>query len=199
MGFADLEHFFVITDEGLGVIHALLACKTDRAGFRRRLFYVKQSKLSQMWFKIHGAPVVDVKMVKKGLWNRQQVSQYIAGQTAIVRYGQSWQRSFGFPLIETWYAFKRWHRGRHSTSCYDLYAAWEDFISGYCMKYNDDEWSFDWAGVEGRYQRWRLLVKANGWQGTKHWTFGRWEIQDFAEPPAVFAKEGEMALNGPTY
>ncbi len=193
MGFENLEHFFVVTDEGNGVIHALLACRTERPGYRRRVFYVKQSKLSRMWFKIHGASVVDVRMVQRDGWTRQYLTnyiarQYIAGQSSILRYGYSWFRSFKFPLMQTWYSFKRWFRGRHPDNPRALYQAWAGFIEGWDMKYNEDGWHFTRAMVEGKWQRWRRYVRANGWQGEKHWTFGRWEIRDFVEPPVALVE-----------
>ncbi len=101
----ELEYFSVRTREGHGVLHQIWAIKAERA------VWIPQAWLADQWEKIHGARVVWIKRmggrgrdVKKV--SRYMVSQYLAGQKALVHASWSWWRS-RVAIARAWVQFKK--------------------------------------------------------------------------------------------
>src|SRR5216683_5151221 len=92
-GFSDLEYVCVDTREGHGVLHMIWAWR-DPNPAKRSSFYVPFDWLQTSWSTLHGAFHVNVKRIggadkdARGL-SRYIVSQYCAGQNALVRLPQS--------------------------------------------------------------------------------------------------------------
>ncbi len=110
-GFVGIQHFFVRTDEGHGVLHCLWGYRGPGT------FYIPQAWLSKQWKRIHGAEVVWIKKARLGNRGRRGlgrylVSQYVAGQSALVSTGWSWKKTFGFPYVKVWARFRKMLAGR---------------------------------------------------------------------------------------
>jgi hypothetical protein len=141
-GFPDIQHFQVKTREGNGVLHVLWAWKAED-GFRSKNFFVYQSWLSKQWAEIHGAPVVWISKVGSRRRDSLQVaryciSQYVSEQSGYEYMSYSWVRTFGFPLVRCWLAFKRWR-----SSHYELIKRWSDFLSGKVLQTDYGGFSID--------------------------------------------------------
>jgi hypothetical protein len=140
LGYAGMQHFSIRTDEGNGVLHLLWAWKGKRS------FYIPQAWLSDAWRSIHGACVVWVARVGGGTGDvarlsRYMVSQYCSGQAGFKYMSYSWRKSFGFPLVSCWRAFKRsWAAdngyGRRSA----MLAHWHRFLGGAALPFNGGLW-----------------------------------------------------------
>jgi len=93
LGFSGLEYVCVDTREGHGVLHMIWAWR-DRNPAKRASFYVPFDWLQTSWSALHGAFHVNVQRIggqdrdARGL-SRYIVSQYCAGQNALVRLSQS--------------------------------------------------------------------------------------------------------------
>ncbi len=137
LGFEGLEFLAVKTREGNGVIHGYLAWKGAR------VFYIPQVWLSQTWERIHGARVVWVAKVKPGKGHRSKlsryiVSQYLAGQGALVRVSSSSKRTFGFGLRRVWAEFRK------RTLPPVRVALWSGLLAGGRIMFGNGEvWSLD--------------------------------------------------------
>ncbi len=137
LGFRGMEFLAVKTREGNGVIHGYLAWKGPR------VFYLPQRWLSHTWERIHGAPYVWVSKVKLGKGHRSRlsryiVSQYLAGQGALVRVSSSSKRTFGFGLRRVWAEFRK---GALPAARVPL---WSAFLAGERIMFgNGDVWSLD--------------------------------------------------------
>jgi hypothetical protein len=121
-----VQYWRLITREGLGVIHSLLACPGDRS------LYVEHKWLSGQWRRIHGAPRVYVKRYKAGGGSKERVSkylvsQYMAGQEAGVRLSASYRETFGFPLEATWELFRE---GAGAEGRFDALDRWRGLLRG---------------------------------------------------------------------
>ncbi len=93
LGYGGFEYVCVETREGLGVLHMLWAWRDPRRG-RRGSFYVPHGWLQEQWSGIHGAFHVNVQRVGRSGGDRRRLSaylvtQYCAGQDALVRVSQS--------------------------------------------------------------------------------------------------------------
>lgn len=135
LGYAGIQHYQVRTSEGNGVLHVFWAWRAGD-GFRQRSFYVKQAWLSSQWHNIHGAIIVWIARVKGGRVSRDKVSrycmsQYVGGQSGYEYMSWSWGRTFGFPLVACWRAFKGiWAKHNGNGRRRALYAFWGAFLSG---------------------------------------------------------------------
>lgn len=117
-----IEYFVVKTAEGenlepsaRGVLHVLWFWRPP-VGSPHRYFQVPWSWLTAAWQEIHGAKVVTVSRYRPGAQSKRKlsrylVSQYCAGQNALVRYFWSWRRTFGVPIVALWLSFRRAHGG----------------------------------------------------------------------------------------
>ncbi len=135
LGFTAVQHYQVRTAEGNGVLHVFWAWRANN-GYRQRSFYVEQDWLSRQWQDIHGAIIVWVTRVKGGRVSRNKVSrycmsQYVSGQAGYEYMSWSWGRTFGFPLVACWRAFKSiWLKRNGNGHRQVLYAFWGAFLSG---------------------------------------------------------------------
>ncbi len=125
-GFPGIQHFFVRTREGHGVLHCLWAWRGAYP------FYVPQAWLSEEWARLHGAEVVWIKKVRTGYRGRRGLSryvvgQYVADQCGLVSMGWSWQKTFGFPYVQVWARFRRVMRDRPYRETVDR---WSDMMEG---------------------------------------------------------------------
>lgn len=138
-GYRGMEYLVVKTDEGNGVLHALLFWRPG-PGEPRREFWIPFRWLSNAWAEIHGAPVVVVKrysklyVTKRGrtvrsvrALSRYLVSQYVGGQVGIVRCFWTWKRTFGAPLSTIWRRFRRTYTRYGMKS---IVERWHRFLSG---------------------------------------------------------------------
>jgi len=147
--FGLVEYVCVDTREGHGVLHMLWACKSSR-------FFIPQAWLSAQWAEIHGAPVVDVRAVGKGdgdarRLSRYMVTQYCAGQDALVRLSQSRAR---LPLAKVRQAVRvalrnlpeRWEWASHIFDHFGVKAWHAVFRRGYANVFVDALDSLLWSG-----------------------------------------------------
>ncbi|MBA7703043.1 hypothetical protein ES703_111825 [subsurface metagenome] len=138
LGYKGIQHYQVRTSEGNGVLHILWAWKAMN-GFRQRSFYVEQAWLGKQWQGIHSAPIVWIARVKGGRVSRNKVSrycmsQYVGSQSGYEYMSWSWGRTFGFPLVACWRAFKGvWSKHNGNGHRRALYAFWGAFLSGQAM------------------------------------------------------------------
>ena len=105
-----IQYWKMITREGNGVIHAILAGNVS--------LYVDQKWLSEEWEKIHGAIIVYVKRYRgeplsRGRVSRYLVSQYMSGQDAQAHVSWTWKTTFNVPIVKFWKQFKAASRGLH--------------------------------------------------------------------------------------
>lgn len=135
LGYQGLQHYQVRTSEGNGVLHIFWAWRA-RDGCRQRSFYVKQAWLGIQWQDIHSAPIVWIVRVRRGRASINKVSrycmsQYVSGQAGYEYMSWSWGRTFGFPLVACWRAFKGiWSKYNGNGRKKALYALWGVFLSG---------------------------------------------------------------------
>lgn len=154
LGYAGLQHFQVRTSEGNGVLHVFWAWRAQD-GFRSKAMWVGQAWLSGQWLAIHGAPVVWVCRVKRGSVkrvSRYAISHYVGGQAGYEYMSWSWGRTFGFPLVSCWNAYKRlWERvngGRKRLGARHKW--WSRFLGGaYLAPY-----SINMEVVRDGYREW---------------------------------------------
>jgi len=133
-----IEFLKVETSEGHGVLHMVWAIDQRRAAF------IPQRWLSDEWFKIHGASIVYICRVKgfnsSKRISRYFISQYFAGQSAIVRMTYSWWMC-KFALMKTFHSLRReflgvknysspWNRGfRPGVLTFkEFLSVWDDFL-----------------------------------------------------------------------
>ncbi len=134
LGYQGVQHYQVRTAEGNGVLHAFWAWRAQD-GFRQRSFYVKQAWLSRQWHDIHGAPIVWLARVRSGRVSRHELSrycmaQYVSGQAGYQYMSWSWGRTFGFPLVACWRAFKElWYQFNGNRRLRGLYLLWGAFLA----------------------------------------------------------------------
>ena len=127
-GFEGIEHFFVKTAEGNGVLHVLWAWLPPNDS-RTRTLYIPQKWLSREWERIHGAPVVWVTKVKHSDGSRRKltkymITQYVTNQRGFLNIGWSWKRTLGIPIAGFWKGFIK-HYGFK-----DGVRFWNEFIEG---------------------------------------------------------------------
>lgn len=157
LGFKGVEWFYVITREGFGVIHAFWAWR-QRDGERRRVFWIPQAWVAEEWQTIHKAKIVWVAPYRIASRSRRRasryvVTQYVAEQTALVRMGWSWGRTFGIPLARYWGAFKRLHRQVPSVGgVKQMVQNWEAVMRGEELEINGGVYSLE---ALREMQQWR--------------------------------------------
>ena len=100
----DVVYFCVETSEGGGVLHMIWAIEGEKA------VWIDQAWLSEEWEKIHGAKIVYIKRIDQrggsaGRISKYFVSQYFAGQKALVRISWSWWK-LHFAIVGVWKTFK---------------------------------------------------------------------------------------------
>jgi hypothetical protein len=113
--------------------------------------YIPQAWLSEEWDKIHGARIVWISRLKKNKNSirnvaRYFISQYLGGQSAVVRVSWSWWRS-RVAIGKAWVSFKRlFGQGDFSNpwaglnwrvrevSRLDKLKAWDEFLLKGCVK-----------------------------------------------------------------
>lgn len=143
----DIEFLKVQTSEGHGVLHMVWAINQQRAA------YIPQSWLSNEWLKIHGAKIVYIKRIT---WrnsskriSRYFISQYFAGQSAIVRMSYSWWH-LKYSIRKTFSYLRReflgikdysspWNRGSTPPmmTFKEFLSVWDDFLQyGWCQVLN---------------------------------------------------------------
>lgn len=108
LGYEGMIRFTVRTREGegveearRGVLHMVIAWKGPRT------FWVPQPWISSQWQELHGAKVAWITSYGGGDRNRKRVSryfvsQYFAGQSALVRYSWSWKRLGAKGMAKLW-------------------------------------------------------------------------------------------------
>lgn len=141
-GFTGLEFFQIKTTEGHGVLHIYWAWKAP-AGYRGRPFIIPKAWLDSEWEKIHGAFVTWIARMKTGdkdvlRVTRYVVSQYLVDQekggvSCLAGMSWSWRRTFGFPLVRMWSAFKDTYSGALKVG---LYEKWGQFLGGMSVRLN---------------------------------------------------------------
>lgn len=141
-GFTGLEFFQVKTTEGHGVLHGYWAWKAP-AGYRGRPFVIPQQWISEQWQQIHGASVVwiarmgmkdkDIARVTRYVVTQYLVNQEIEGASCLDGMSWSWKRTFGFPLVQMWAAFKDTYTGNLRVG---LYEKWTQFLGGMPVRLN---------------------------------------------------------------
>lgn len=97
--------FIIETIEGNGVLHMVWSVE------RKQAVYIPQSLLSDLWFEIHGAPVVFIRRLTSSKADFRRMggylcAQYLAGQEASSRVSWSWWRS-RVAIGKAWNYFKR--------------------------------------------------------------------------------------------
>jgi len=158
LGYVGIQHYQVRTSEGNGVLHILWAWRADN-GFRQRSFYVSQAWLSAQWREIHQAPVVWVCRVKRGRGSRNRVSryamsQYVGQQVGYQYMSWSWGRTFGFPLVTCWRAFKGlWSQFNGNGRKEALYRFWGAFLAGASIPLGGS-YSLSLEAVRSGYREW---------------------------------------------
>ena len=164
LGYPGLQHYQVRTSEGNGVLHIFWAWRAED-GFRRRSFFVSQDWLSRQWQEIHGASIVWICRVKRGRGSRNKVSryamsQYVGEQSGYEYMSWSWGRTFGFPLVACWRAFKKlWSRSNGNGRREALYRFWGSFLSGGGLVFSGK--FLDMATVREAYGKWGSML----WEG----------------------------------
>jgi len=125
------EYCKVRTDEGYGVLHLLY-----RGG------YIPQKWVSDAWREIHGAGVVDVRAVGKGV---RKAARYLAGHLALQGGHLSW--SWGW----VWHGFVRdWER---------LKKAWHNAARGYLGRGWTQKTALPWGSLLAVW-RWHLAMNS---------------------------------------
>ena len=142
-GFAGLEFFQVKTTEGHGVLHGYWAWKAP-SGYRGRPFVIPQAWISQQWNEIHGASVVwisrmgmkdkDIARVTRYVVTQYLVNQEQEGVSCLDGMSWSWKRTFGFPLLQMWTAFKDTYGA--DPLRVGLYGKWTQFLGGMPVRLN---------------------------------------------------------------
>jgi len=113
LGYRDIQHFWIRTTEGYGVLHLFWAWKPAN-GERKRRFYIPNNKpeywFGRLWENIHGAMNVWIAKVKNSRKSIKRLSKYVVSQYCAShefdRMSWSWKRSLGFPLGKAWEFFK---------------------------------------------------------------------------------------------
>lgn len=87
-----MQYYKIETSEGRGVLHTVWAIKQNSP------VWIPQSWLSETWEKLTGAKIVYIRRVSSHKSSTKRiahylVTQYLAGQDAIVRVSWSWWRS----------------------------------------------------------------------------------------------------------
>jgi hypothetical protein len=161
-GFTGLQFFQVQTSEGNGVLHVYWAWKAPE-GYRGRPFIIPQAWLSEQWEKIHGAPYVWISRLKLGGRSSRRVTRYVVtqyvvnqekeGQSCLVHMSWSWKRTFGFPLVKMWEAFKDTYTGPLRVG---LFEKWQRFLGGVPVRLNSGVVDLLSAKTE---KEWRLCIE----------------------------------------
>jgi hypothetical protein len=150
-GYKGVEFVKVLTAEGGGVVHCILAWRGPR------LFYIPQRWLSAAWKRIHGAQYVWITEIKTGKASRKNlskylVSQYVASQDDFIRCDYSYRKTFGFPLLRVWKEFKRFFPVKFR------FALWHQVMAGAEVTSSGGlAWSVE--GVRENYVAFRELEK----------------------------------------
>jgi hypothetical protein len=139
-----IDYFKIETSEGNGVYHMIWAI------VRKEPVYISQKWLSEQWDGIHKSPIVYIKRMKTFKAHVRRVAnylvtQYLAGQTSIVRISYSWWRS-KVSIVSGWMALYReyrkrsdvhtwvgWNKADYTLTFGDLLHAWETLLeTGRC-------------------------------------------------------------------
>ncbi len=147
-GFNNVEYFYVVTGEGNGVLHALWSWKSGRG--RAGRFHVPVRWLWEAWNTLHKSRGVYVKRFQEASRSGRAMAcylmtQYVAGQRAIVRHGGSYKRTFGFSVSRAW-AQWRACAGRMQMPFKDMVAGWQTLLRGERVDYGGRQ---VWLGRAG--------------------------------------------------
>jgi hypothetical protein len=135
-----IEFYKIVTSEGFGVYHLILAIEWARA------VWIPQAWLSEQWDKIHGSKIVYIRRMGNRKRDDTKVAsylccQYLADQDKHVRVSWSWWRS-RLAIGKSWNFLKRQIMSGFSVSSWmgrspfnrlltyqDLLRAWDEILS----------------------------------------------------------------------